>query len=925
MACYVLSFDGVADKIRIPSSSNNFSLEGFLKDLKNLINLEQFNINEQVPDTRDTVNIYYSTGENSILSNLAIRPFKLREHPGIIFKSVEHYFQWYKTYISSDKSLADKILNAETGAEARSLGRQVQGFNKSYWDSIKQSIMKKGLKASFDQNLDAKKALLSTENKVLTHLQEKGEWGELFPKLLTEVRAELQNQIVDNSSLSPSQFLFYSGGAKGSDTFWNLVARDFGFSMKNYYVQDYRELSQEEKNEIETIYQRVVAILDRKTLPYTLYAGELVRRDYLQVKDSDQIVAIGRILSKEQGSHIDPAISNEEVQGGTAYAITMGMLKNLPIFVYDLNSSTWKKFNYNTKRFDVFEGIPTLTQHSTLIGTREVEQEIIEPIMREVFEQLKVSIAPKQITYSPYVQKIQTDLTIIPLKDISTYVSTHSNSISTLRNPDLGIHHLGNPFSHGNYRGVQIQVKTVKEAVEAFEKWLRGEAYQDVEPERRAWILQMINSGELSGKELVYYTETIPDNSYGVTKYNYYTAPNHAHILLKLINEHNVINRQSILDNIYFKDSISTNSEYTFSKFKQDLYKYVKEGNSSQELNNILQRIYAKLKSIQEDQLDEAFIQLGKTGDFTAFAQSIIANPNIKGMDLFWELDSSGFEELTNLDADQEEQLEVQEPEPRYISKQTTYKTSQTLNKIHRYLEESLKVNPNAEKIKESDTQEALVLITQYLQKLGVNIILKDSDSEMEQEGLPKNTEAAVRDGAIYINRSRASLSSPIHELMHIVFAVMKQDNFDQFSSIVQSLRGIQEFKDIFEQVRQSNYYKNLIESDQLEETFVRYLSGVIDKTINSDDNFELLYTKVYPLLQLAIQKTFNIKDMPDIIEFLKSPLSYLTKYNSEIFKERTIETSGYSDSKYKVDISGKIMQFIQDNMGTLIQEGKCK
>lgn len=77
----------------------------------------------------------------------------------------------------------------------------------------------------------------------------------------------------------------------------------------------------------------------------------------------------------------------------------------------------------------------------------------------------------------------------------------------------------------------------MKDAVIAFEQWLRGEAYQDIEPERRQWIVDQINSGELKGKPLVYYTENIPDNSWGVSKYDYTTAPNHAHILQKLINE----------------------------------------------------------------------------------------------------------------------------------------------------------------------------------------------------------------------------------------------------------------------------------------------------------------------------------------------------------------------------------------------------
>lgn len=109
--------------------------------------------------------------------------------------------------------------------------------------------------------------------------------------------------------------------------------------------------------------------------------------------------------------------------------------------------------------------------------------------------------------------------------------------IDTLRHPDQNGMHFGNPFSHTNYRGVQKVMPSVKEAVIAYEQWLRGEAYQDIEPERREWIMNQIRSGALTGKPLVYYTEKVPDNSYGTDTYNAQTAPNHAHILEKLINE----------------------------------------------------------------------------------------------------------------------------------------------------------------------------------------------------------------------------------------------------------------------------------------------------------------------------------------------------------------------------------------------------
>ena len=48
--------------------------------------------------------------------------------------------------------------------------------------------------------------------------------------------------------------------------------------------------------------------------------------------------------------------------------------------------------------------------------------------------------------------------------------------------------HFGNPFSHKPGLA-KVRVATVEEAVARFEAWLDGKADQDVEPERRKWIL----------------------------------------------------------------------------------------------------------------------------------------------------------------------------------------------------------------------------------------------------------------------------------------------------------------------------------------------------------------------------------------------------------------------------------------------------
>lgn len=125
-------------------------------------------------------------------------------------------------------------------------------------------------------------------------------------------------------------------------------------------------------------------------------------------------------------------------------------------------------------------------------------------------------------------------LIIVPTKEASIKAA-ELGGINTLRQPDENGMHFGNPFSHYAYKNVAKVVDSVKEAVIAYEQWLRGEAYQDIEPERRQWILRQIHNGRLRGLPIIYYTDKVPDKSYGRDTYHPTEAPNHAHILQKLI------------------------------------------------------------------------------------------------------------------------------------------------------------------------------------------------------------------------------------------------------------------------------------------------------------------------------------------------------------------------------------------------------
>lgn len=132
-------------------------------------------------NTQKTLNIWFSTGENAQLSNLAYRPFTL---DGKQYESVEHYYQTNKSGKFNQDVYAK---NWKGGNKKISGGTEV--------DKSKNLIMmKQAMLESFKQNPQALEALLDTGNTRLTHNQDTGVWRIDFPRLLMEVRNELRGQ-----------------------------------------------------------------------------------------------------------------------------------------------------------------------------------------------------------------------------------------------------------------------------------------------------------------------------------------------------------------------------------------------------------------------------------------------------------------------------------------------------------------------------------------------------------------------------------------------------------------------------------------------------------------------------------------------------------------------------------------------------------
>ena len=228
---------------------------------------------------------------------------------------------------------------------------------------------------------------------------------------------------------------FYSGAAEGSDKYWAEKARAIGIKVKDYTPQDWDYLSQDQKDKINEEYTEVVNILGRNILFANSYAGKLVRRDMMQADSADAIFAISTVTP------------NGFVSGGTAYAATRGMLRGIPVYVFDQNTKAWfvgtpdgKVTPYIDDNNEPLE--PTLTPHAAVIGTRGLNNDGKKAIDNVLSKWTSNNISSEQQNQQSItdqiIQHINTILQSLGLSvkgksDIEQFFKDHQNAFDIIQ------------------------------------------------------------------------------------------------------------------------------------------------------------------------------------------------------------------------------------------------------------------------------------------------------------------------------------------------------------------------------------------------------------------------------------------------------------------------------------------------------------
>lgn len=170
-------------------------------------------------------------------------------------------------------------------------------------------------------------------------------------------------------------YVNHSGGAIGSDTVWGELSGQYGAISEHYWYGKRTENGNHEITEEEFKEGKEHVLEANKTLHRNPYKYmNLLARNYSQVKNAEEIFAIGQF-------------KNKVVDGGTGWAVQMAIDDGKIVNFYDQEKCVWGRYsNGKWERSDT----PVLTKNFAGIGTRKLNDKgwmAIKEVCIKTFEQ----------------------------------------------------------------------------------------------------------------------------------------------------------------------------------------------------------------------------------------------------------------------------------------------------------------------------------------------------------------------------------------------------------------------------------------------------------------------------------------------------------------------------------------------------------
>ena len=193
--------------------------------------------------------------------------------------------------------------------------------------------------------------------------------------------------IFGNIPINLDKIVCHSGGAVGSDTYWEEIGEKYNVKTKAYsYKTKYHSI----KNKVEisdSDYEEGVKEITKANKTLNRFGihkyMNLLARNWAQVKYSDEVFAIGTIV--KSGSKNEKGYYNKSkfdvVDGGTGYAVGMAINNNKPVYVFDQIQDKWFRWSYTSLKFvEMKKEVMITSQNFAGIGTREIKPNAIKAI-----------------------------------------------------------------------------------------------------------------------------------------------------------------------------------------------------------------------------------------------------------------------------------------------------------------------------------------------------------------------------------------------------------------------------------------------------------------------------------------------------------------------------------------------------------------
>jgi hypothetical protein len=170
----------------------------------------------------------------------------------------------------------------------------------------------------------------------------------------------------------------HSGGAEGADTYWekmgekiNVKTRAYSYKTKMHTSPNKVEISEEDFKEGITQVFRANHWLNRYGIDKYI---NLLARNWCQVKYSKQIIAIGTIVNPGEKTAKGYRCNSkyQSVDGGTGYAVQMGIDNLKDVWVFDQKTEKWFRWSYSSMSFIESNCPKIVVQDFAGIGTREI-------------------------------------------------------------------------------------------------------------------------------------------------------------------------------------------------------------------------------------------------------------------------------------------------------------------------------------------------------------------------------------------------------------------------------------------------------------------------------------------------------------------------------------------------------------------------